>query len=368
MSDLREFPVAKKVRVLGALLKRHFKVFFRNWQTVLFTLMVPLVIVLVYILFLRPLETDMVEEAIAAYMEVTDELLDEVNGLVDSWMISGILAVSCITVSLNIYTLMVRDKETGITKDFASSPIPSTMIMISYFVFNFCVDSLINLIVLFISLIYLFFSGAIMINVSSFFALIGIVLLSCICASLMMFFVCNFISRESVLAAVVAIFSAAIGFVIGAYMPVSMLPSGVEALTGFFPGTYSASLFRNYFMSYPVSVLSEGVSAEVISSITDYFSFDIQFFNWTVPPYMQVIVIVIFCGIFLVLNIAFCQKYFFRLPSFKKDKKKAAAAEAGEISDNSPQPDTTENISSQSEENEIIGEHDINNIDPPEGG
>ncbi len=366
MTKTKEFPFQKKMRTLGALMKRHFIVYFRNWQTVLFTMMVPLVIILVYILFLRPLETSAVEEEIANYLEVTDELLNQVNGLVDSWMISGILAVSCITVSLNVNTLMVRDKENGITKDFSSSPIPASVITISYFLFNFCVTALINMIVFFISLIYLYCSGAIMINVTSFFALIGILLLSALAGALLTFFICNFISKESVLAAVVAIFSAAVGFLIGAYLPVSMLPDGVEALTGFFPGTYSASLFRNYFMSYPVEILSAEVPAEVISALTSYFSFDIQFFAYTVPSYMQVIVIVIFCAIFLVLNLAFTQKYFFRLPESKKTKKTKAGVSA-EISDASPNPDTSESIS-QGEEN-VVSEDHHDNIQPPnEGG
>ncbi len=374
MSESKEFPPAKNIRTLGALMKRHFIVYFRNWQTVLFTMMVPLVIVLVYILFLRPLETSLVEAEIANYIaaeNITDELLDLICGLVDSWMISGIMAVSCITVSLNINTLMVRDKETGITKDFLSSPIPSTTIMISYFVFNFCVTSLINMVVLFVSLIYLACSGAVMINVSSFFALIGILLLSAFASALLTFFICNFISKESVLAAVVAIFSAAIGFLVGAYLPTSMLPSGVEALTGFIHGTYSASLFRNFFMSYPIEqMLATGiVTDEVVNSLMSYFSFDIQFFGYTVSPGTQVLVLFVFCAIYLALNLIFTQKYFFKLPKLKKKKKADVTENTEAINNSSPEPDITENISSQSEENAAVEDQNINDIQTPnEGG
>lgn len=318
-----------QVLVTIALTKRHFLVFIKNAPTVLFTLMVPMVILVVYALFLRPMELNQIKPLLPEQLIANTEDVRKVYGLVDTWMFSGVLAVSCITVSLNTCCIQVQDKEKGVSKDFISSPIRSSSIMLSYFFFNMLVTFAVNLIVYFICLIYLVCYGAFLITASDFFAIIGIILFSTISASLITFFICSFIKNESVLSAMLAIFSAAIGFLIGAYLPSSMLPKGITFLTTFFPGTYSAGLFRNYFMSSQVSQLEDLLNSkyasyganEIIENIKSSFSFNLNFFGEDVPPTSMVFAISVFIVIFLVLNLVFSSSKYLNLSKVKLPKK-----------------------------------------------
>lgn len=318
-------------RVFLSLTKRHILVFFKNWSTVLFTMMVPLIILVIYVLFLRQMEINainpVIEEVVA---DPGQELMRKIYALADSWMIAGVLAVSCITVSLNTNSIMVRDKERGISKDFLSSPISSRMVMYSYFTFNTLITFAVNFIVLCICMIYLVCYGALLISALDFFALIGILLLSTMNASFLTFFVCSFINKESSLAAILAIFSAAVGFLIGAYFPVSILPKGIEYLTSFFPGTYSASLFRNYLMSGPMEMLERelvemGIHADsILGALRETFSFDINFFRWEVPQELQAWILAAFTAIFGGICLLFSYHNFMKFPKLKKKKKTAA--------------------------------------------
>lgn len=323
-----------------ALTKRHFLVFIKNVPTVIFTLMVPLAILLVYALFLRPMETSQIEESVS-------KLLPELSGnsaalkkfyaLADSWMISGVLAVSCITVSLNTNYILVHDKENGLNRDAVSSPIDSGVIVLSYFTFNFLVTFIVNFIVYAICLIYLLCYNAYMISVLDFFANIGVILLSSISAALITHFICNFISTDAVMAPVVAIVSAAIGFLIGAYLPGDMMPSGIQSLTGFFPGTYSAGLFRNYMMSTPIEKLladpslSEHVKEvkEVVNmfniSISDNkdVSVYVSFFSLDINTFVMSLILLGSILVFLALNLGMSKKNnFFAFNQSKRKKKK----------------------------------------------
>ena len=56
--------ISHNTSVLLALTKRHFLVFLKNWTVVLFTFLVPLVILLIYVLFLRPLEVNTIDSII----------------------------------------------------------------------------------------------------------------------------------------------------------------------------------------------------------------------------------------------------------------------------------------------------------------
>ncbi len=315
--------------IFYALTKRHFLVFFKNWVTIIFTMMVPIIILAVYILFLRQMEIEQIVTALEDIEGVTEDasFMRAVFAIVDSWMISGVLAVSCITVSLNSCYILVRDKESGVNRDFISSPIPQWTIMSSYFFFNMIVSFLINVLVFFICLIYLVIYGAMMISVLDFFSIIGVLLLSTLNSSLFTFFICSFISKDSILSSIIAIFSAAIGFLIGAYLPPDMLPDAVNRLTTFFPGTYSAALLRNYFMTTPIAKLSalpiveaNAELANVVESLQESFSFNLDFFDYEVTPGLMVVVILVFSAIFLVLNLIFTNKNFFKLPKKKKEK------------------------------------------------
>ncbi len=304
---------------------RHMLVFLKNIPTVIFTLMVPLAIFAIYILFLRPMETGQIKASLESLLpEVVENetLLHQFYSLADSWMIAGVLAVSCITVSLNTNYILVKDKENGINKDMVSSPIDSRVIVLSYFTFNFVVTFIMNLIVYCIAMIYLACYQIYMISSLDFFATIGVMLLSSISAALITHFICNFINSDAVMAPIVAIFSAAIGFLIGAYLPGDMMPAGIQSLTGFFPGTYSAGLFRNYMMSTPIEkLLSDPAMAAHVDEIREVvhsFNIDIStgnqvnvyidFFGVHVNTGVMTLILLAAIVVFLVLNLIISKK------------------------------------------------------------
>ena len=292
-------------------------------------MMVPVVILAVYILFLRNMMIGSITSNMTdvfGKLNIDDQ--QKIFALADSWMISGVLAVSCITVSLNTNYIMVRDKERGANKDFISSPISSRMVMYSYFAFNTLVCFVINFLVLCVCMIYLAAYGAFMISFVDFLALIGIILLSTMNAALLTFFICTFVNTESSLSSIVAIASAAVGFVIGAYFPANSMPSAIRYIMGFFPGTYSASLFRAYFMGGPMEqagqmLAQSGIDGvgEILSSLQNELSFDMKFFQWDVPIDIQAWVLAAFTGIFAVLNLAFTYRNFMKFPKLAKKKK-----------------------------------------------
>ena len=313
-----------------SLTKRHLLVFLKNVPTVIFTLMVPMAVFAVYVLFLRNIEIGQLQaqlEEANVIVEKNSELWYHLSGIADTFMIAGVLSVSAITVSLNSNFIMVRDKESGVAKDFISSPISPSLITLSYLVFNCIITFLTNFLVFIICIIFLAGYGAYMPGVGYFFAIIGVIALSSISASLINFFICSFIRSESVLSPLVAIVSAAIGFLIGAYLPADMGPKYIEYTTAFFPGTYFTGLFRFCFLTNPMILLGKELSlvpngAEFFEQMTGgTFSFNISFFGHPVQPWMMVIVSLGFIVLFAFLNGFFATKNYM---NFLKSKPKKA--------------------------------------------
>lgn len=318
--------VKKRTRsfdIFFQLSKRHFLVFFKNKMRVFYTLMVPLVILCVYVFFLRDLELTSVESIVkdyGIYLDKNPELFLQIKGLVDSWMLSGIIALSTITVAIQTNNIIVNDKENGVNRDFASSPINKNILICSYFLFNFIVTVLICLIVVLIAFLWLLINQEFTLTFVDFLVIIGVLLFDTIVSTLMTLFICSFIKKEATLASVIAVFSAAAGFLIGAYMPVSMLPKWVSNVVCFIPGTYQCSLFRYAFLNTPIMNLENLLStmypggvivspngtfqlSSLIESIENNFGYYLYFFDVKVGPGFQALVSVIFIGIFIVLDI-----------------------------------------------------------------
>ena len=293
------------------LTKRHFLVFFKNKIRVLYTLLVPIIILLVYILFLRNLELSTVQN-ILYELEVksTPELTTYINTLVDSWMLSGIIILSTITISIQTNNIIINDKENGVNRDFASSPIKNSYLIGSYFLFNFIVTMFLCLIVMLICFVYLAIMSEFFLTFIDFLIAFGVLTLSTATSTLLTIFICSFIKHESTLASIIAVFSTVAGFVIGAYMPLSMFPDWFRNICGFVPGTYSTDLMRFAFMATPLDSLSGLVSnlnlangEELINDLFNSFGYEINLFGTNINVGYQALINVGFVVLFMILNI-----------------------------------------------------------------
>lgn len=299
------------------LTKRHLLVFFNNKVRVFLTLMVPFIIFVIYVLFLRDLELMSVDNMLLELgLPKDDATLNHYIGtLVDSWMLSGIIALSTITVSLQTNTIIVYDKENGLNRDFASSPVSNTVLIVSYFVFNFIVTLLVCFIFLLVCILYLVVLGELMLTVSGFASILGVLVYSAINSVLFTVFVCSFVKRDATMASLLTIFSSAIGFLIGAFMPLFMLPSWVQTVCGFIPGSYCCSLFRYAFMSNPIGEMGVYVTAqyaeiatELMSQLTSNFGYNMSFFGLEITPGYQALAVAVFTVVLLVADIAVSNK------------------------------------------------------------
>lgn len=326
------------IEQLLSLTKRHLLVFVNSRMRVFFTLMVPFIIFVIYIFFLRNLELMTLQPTLKEYgldMEADPRLRTYVYTLIDSWMLSGIVAMCTITVSFQINTITVSDKENGINRDFASSPVSSNMLIFSYFLANFIITFVVCLIFLVACFIYLGVLGELIVSFGSVAAMIGILVFATVSGVLFTVFICSFISRDSTMASVITIFSTAIGFIIGAYMPMFMLPEPVQYVCGFVPGTYSCALFRYAFMSEGIDAMAAYINNPgLMEQLTGSFGYNLNFFGYTVTPGYQALALILFTVFFLILNVLFGKKLTAVIGGMSKKifgrNKKSAPAEAAE--------------------------------------
>ena len=297
---------------LWQMVVRSFKIFLKDRMSVFFSLLAPLIVLMLYVLFLGDMQLDSVKNILPPSPGIPESTL---KAFVDSWMIAGVMGVSCITVSMSANAVMIQDKARGVINDSLSSPVKRWVITASYFVYNFLVSVTICTVVYGASLIYLAVAGDFYLTLGDIALGLGAMLLSVISATMISMAIAVFFRSEAALSAFNGIVSAVSGFLIGAYMPLFMMPKAVQYLCGFVPGTYCCALFRFAFMSdgiaemteYLSGVIPEGASG-IMAELTGNFGYNLNFFGIVVTPPYQALVIAVFTLIFIVLNVVFGKK------------------------------------------------------------
>ena len=265
--------------VFNALMRltlRNIKVFVKDRANVFFALLAPLIVLALYVLFIGRMQNDGIIESLAQYGVSAD---DKVRAFTDSWMLSGAMATSCITVPLCACGIMIQDKNRGVTADYLSSPVPAWMPAAAYFLSVAAAGIIISLIVLGVCFAWLAASGSWLLTAADAFGCVGVVILSVLSASTLLVFVISFLSSEGAFTGMNVMIGTVIGFLIGAYIPISIFPEGVQYVTLFVPGSYSAALFRSFFMRGAVEELGEAVSPQFADGLADSFSVHLNFFG-----------------------------------------------------------------------------------------
>ena len=289
------------------LTKRNMLIFFKNKTTIFFSLIAPVLILLIYILFLSDFQVNMIMDS----FENINLNKSEIKSIVNSWVISGIIGISILTVALNTMFITISDRETKVFNDFQASPVNIINLTLSYFISAVIITFTISLTFAIVGTIYLLSTGGSMFLFSfvEILKLLGIILISSLSAVIILMFITSFFKKTSTAASFTGIFTALIGFLVGAYLPSSILPKGVQNAANLVPGTHSTSLFRQLYLDkvFNNSNIRDKVSSEFIDSIKTQYSYNLIVFNYefntiTMLLYLLLSIIIFFVIYLLISN------------------------------------------------------------------
>lgn len=293
---------AKKIKdnaaVVSGLVERSLKIFLKDKASVFFSLLAPLIVLGLYLLFLGDIQMDGIKAAFEG-APIDDKLL---KSFVDSWMLAGVVSVACVTVSFSVQGITVQDREKGVLNDMLASPISRGIIDLSYLISNFVVTLCICLIVLAVAFVYVAITGWTLSFVDAV-LLIALTVMSVLSASVISTLVGLAFRTSSQHSAFVGIISAVIGFVMGAFMPLSAFPKGVQYVTLFVPATYSAALYRNLFMRGALEKIDAALPGAE-DGLKGSFSMELDFFGKTIGADMQAVIFAAFIALTLAAWIA----------------------------------------------------------------
>lgn len=289
---------------LWALIKRNTKVYFKDKGVFLSSLITPMILLVLFITFLKNVYIDSIESQIPAGMELPSKVL---NGFAGSWLISSILATSCITIAFCANMIMVQDKVTGSYKDLTIAPVKKSILNLSYYLSTAFVTAIVAYATFGVGIVYLLITGFYMSFADIMLSILDIALLVLFGTALSSL-VCLFLKSQGGISAVSTLVSSMYGFICGAYMPLSQFSTGLQNALMLLPGTYGTGLIRNHMMRGVLRELkSQGLNGEIIKGLSKSFDATLSFFGYDVGVGVMYLVlgltILALVGAFLFLGV-----------------------------------------------------------------
>lgn len=229
---------------------RNLKVFLRDRAAVFFSLLAVLIIIGLYAAFLGNTLTSGMEGVSGARF------------LMDSWIMAGLLAVASITTTLGAAGVIVDDKAKGIAKDFRCAPLKRGSIVGGYLLATVVVGTVLSAAGFVAAEIYIFANGGKLLTFGAALKALGLIVLSCLASGAMVSFVVSFLKTPNALAVASTIFGTLSGFLMGIYVPVSVLPGTVQTAVKAFPISHAAVLLRQVLMEVALAETFAGAPAE----------------------------------------------------------------------------------------------------------
>ena len=272
------------MRGISGLIKRNLLLFFKDWQSILFSLLTSIIVLVLYLLFLKGTFVSAIQRAMEQYPGLASMVPQkDIDMFANLFLLSGILGSAMISVPFSCITVLVKDRANKVDYDILATPMKREQIIFAYFVSAVLTSTLLTDIILAVGLIGIRMQGNMYLNASQVVKAFSVVALGSISASAIFMIIVLFFKTVSACEAFFGILSAASGFVIGAYIPISQFSNEVQTVCNLFPASQITIMLRNILLNgllEHINTSLQGVDQGMfVLSLKEYFTFQAKLFN-----------------------------------------------------------------------------------------
>ena len=269
--------------ILG-FIKRNVLLFFKDWQSILFSLLTSIIVLVLYLLFLKGTFVSAIQSAMEQYPGLASMVPQkDIDMFANLFLLSGILGSAMISVPFSCITVLVKDRANKVDYDILATPLKRGQIIFAYFVSAVLSSTLLTGFILAIGLVGISLQGDAHLNAIQLVKSFAVVALGSISASAIFMIVVLFFKSVSACEAFFGLLSAASGFVIGAYIPISQFSNEVQTVCNLFPASQITIMLRNILLNGLLDHINtslQGVDQGMfVLSLKEYFTFQAKLFK-----------------------------------------------------------------------------------------
>ena len=290
------------------LTKRNLLLFFKDKQSIIFSLLTSMIVLALYLLFLKDTFVNAMDSAINQFPSLSS-LIDknDKDMFANLILLTGILGSAMITVPYNCLITLVKDRENKVDYDILATPLKRGQIIFSYFVSAAVSSVILTSIILAIGLGVIGMQGDIYLGIGEILKAFCVVALGSISATSIFMIVVLFFKSVSASGAFFGMLSAASGFIIGAYIPISQFSEAVQTVCNIFPASQITIVLRNVLINGLLEHMNttlDGVDQGMfVTSIKELFSFKARLFDGYFDMSQMLVYIVVSIVICIVVQI-----------------------------------------------------------------
>ena len=290
------------------LTKRNLLLFFKDKQSILFSLLTSMIVLALYLLFLKDTFVNAMDSAINQFPGLSS-LIDknDKDMFANLILLTGILGSAMITVPYNCLITLVKDRENKVDYDILATPLKRGQIILSYFVSAAFSSVILTGIILAVGLTIICMHGDIYLGTIDILKAFGVVALGSISATSIFMIVVLFLKSVSASGAFFGLLSAVSGFIIGAYIPISQFSEAIQTVCNIFPASQITIVLRNVLINGLLEHMNttlDGVDQGMfVTSIKELFSFKARLFDGYFDMSQMLVYIVVSIVICIVVQI-----------------------------------------------------------------
>ena len=290
------------------LTKRNLLLFFKDKQSILFSLLTSMIVLALYLLFLKDTFVNAMDSAINQFPDLSS-LIDknDKDMFANLILLTGILGSTMITVPYNCLITLVKDRENKVDYDILATPLKRGQIILSYFVSAALSSVILTGIILAVGLATICMHGDIYLGTIDILKAFGVVALGSISATSIFMIIVLFLKSVSASGAFFGLLSAVSGFIIGAYIPISQFSEAIQTICNIFPASQITIVLRNVLINGLLEHMNttlDGVDQGMfVTSIKELFSFKARLFDGYFDMSQMLVYIVVSIVICIVVQI-----------------------------------------------------------------
>ena len=299
----------------AGLTKRNILVYFKDKQSVVFSVLTSIIVFALYLLFLKGTFVDAIDSAVSGVPLLKTRISDaDLDTLTNITLLVGILGTAMITVPFNCLTTVVSDRENNVDQDILATPVSRGQIILSYFLASSISAILMTGFIMTVGLITLRISGDLHMKAGSVLGAYLVIILGCVSSTALFMNIVLFFKTSSASGAFFGILSAVAGFVIGAYIPISQFSESVQSVCNVFPASHTTMLLRNTLMNGILDHIDSGIGGVdgglFVNSVRDVYTFNAYMFGKNVDVKGMILYILFIAVISIVsMIILYSKKY-----------------------------------------------------------
>lgn len=267
------------------ILRRNLRLFCGNRLNILLSFASILIVIGIYILFLRDFLLDTVTRA-GADAGLVEEFTDR-------FMFAGLLPVINTTTCFGILHRAVTDAETGIRRDYLVAPISRFTLTLGNWSTAVCVSFFFTACTVLGGEIFFWFRYGKALSPGAFLKAVGIVLASSMINAAILICLSRRLKSAATFSTLANLYGTLIGFLAGSYLPYSFYPEWLRGALFYFPPAQEVSLLRQICTEHLRTPLAAGRPAQFLNELLQAFGIELQLRGATVPARRQYVLLAV---------------------------------------------------------------------------